>query len=418
MNARTRSALVAVVLLVLSLVQAPQGSTAPAVSETCAGARWVGAWSTSMGYVNEAGYAAQTLRMIVAPHLGGTTARVRLANPLVDVPVTVSAAHLGRSETGGAALVSGTNRQLHFAGQPEVVIPAGGEVVSDPVPVEIAPFRPLAVSLYVAAPTGAVSEHFDGHQLSWIAPGPVAADETGVPFAQPTFKWTLVTGVDVYSPTGTRSLVTLGDSITDGFQNAPAEAQTMGSNHRYPDFLTRRLITADRRDMSVLNAGISGNRVTRDAENEGIQLGFGPSALHRLGRDVLRQPGVSDVIVMEGTNDLGQSPQQPAEVIIAGLRGIVDQVHDAGLRIQLGTLPPRNDVGSDQLHTLNEVNSWIRGQHRADGVIDFHRVLADPGDDDRLNPQYDSGDGLHPNSAGYEAMAGAVPLDSLTRPCR
>lgn len=418
MNARARSALAAVALLVLSLVHAPPTSSALTASATCAGSRWVSAWSTSMGYVNEAGYAAQTLRMIVAPHLGGTTARVRLANPLVDHPVTISAAYLGRSQTGGAALVAGSNRQLTFSGKPEVTIPAGGTVVSNRVRVKVAPFRPLAVSLFVAAPTGSVSEHFDGHQLSWIAPGPVGDDETGVPFALPKFKWTLVTGIDVYSPPGTRSLVTLGDSITDGFQDAPEQAQTMGANHRYPDFLTRRLITAGRLDMSVLNSGISGNRVTRDAENEGILLGFGPSALKRLSRDVLKQPGVTDVIVMEGTNDLGQSPPQPADVIIKGLRRIVDRAQDAGLRIQLGTLPPRNDVSAEQLHTLKQVNRWIRGQRRADGVIDFHRTLRDPGDRNRLNPQYDSGDGLHPNSAGYEAMAGAVDLGRLTRPCR
>lgn len=419
MNVRVRSALVAVVMLAVSLALPANAATVPAANETCAKARWVGSWSTSMGYVNEVGYAAQTLRMVVAPHLGGTTARIRLANPLADHPVTVSAAYLGRSGTGGAALVTGSNRQLRFAGLPEVTIPAGGEVVSDPVHMQVAPFRPLAVSLFFAAPTGPVSEHFDGHQLSWIAAGPVADDETGVPFVAPTFKWTLLSGVDVYSPPGTRSVVTLGDSITDGFQYLPAQAQTMGANHRYPDFLTRRLITSGEREVSVLNAGISGNRVTRDAENDGVVLGYGPSALHRLTRDVLRQPGVSQVIVMEGTNDLGMEPSQPADVIIEGLRRIVDRVHAAGLRVQLGTLPPRNDVGVDRVRTLNAVNHWIRGQRHADGVIDFHRVLRDPGDPDRLNPQYDSGDGLHPNSAGYEAMAGAVNLDRLTEPaCR
>lgn len=416
MHARVRSVLLVVVLT--ALLATPQVSAAT-TGTTCGGSRWVGSWSASMGYVNDVGYAMQTLRMIVAPHLAGTTARVRLTNPLVDHPVTIPAARLGRSASGGAALVPGSNRELRFAGKPAVTIPARGTVVSDPVKVRVAPFRPLAVSLYVAAPTGAVSEHFDGHQLSWIAPGPMAADETGVPFLLPTFKWTLLGGVDVYRASGARSVVALGDSITDGFQDVPAQLQTMGANHRYPDFLTRRLVTAGQTGVSVLNAGISGNEVTRDAGGHETLLGFGPSALHRLERDVLRQPGVSHVIVMAGTNDLSQDPPQPAGAIIAGLRRIVERVHAAGLKIHLGTLPPRNDVSAGQVSALNRVNRWIRGQRVADGVVDFHAVLRDPNEPDRLNPQYDSGDGLHPSSAGYEAMANAVSLKAITAPrCR
>lgn len=170
----------------------------------------------------------------------------------------------------------------------------------------------------------------------------------------------------------------------------------------------------------MLNAGISGNQVTRDAHTtEGQLLGFGPSALHRLRRDVLAQPGVSHVLVMEGTNDLGQQDPRDARTIIAGLRTIVQRVRAAGPRVHLGTLPPRNDVAAEQVATLNKVNAWILGQRHADGIVDFHAALADPNDADRLNPAYDSGDGLHPNSAGYQAMASTVDLGRFTSPrCR
>lgn len=419
MTTRSRSRFVSVLVAALVVATAAPPASA-ATAAACAGRHWVGSWSASMGHVNDVGYAFQTLRMIVYPHLAGGSARVRLANPLTDNAVTLAQVRLGRSRFGGAALERGSTRPVTFGGRAEVTIPAGGEVASDPVTVPVEPFRPLAVSLYAATPTGPVSEHFDGHQLSWIAPGAAAADESGLPFVLPTFKWSLLAGVDVSAPRRTGAVVTLGDSITDGFQNLPAQLQTMGANHRYPDFLARRLLTAGADDVSVLNAGISGNQVTRDAHTtEGRLLGYGPSALNRLDRDVLTQPGVRQVIVMEGTNDLGQADPRDAAAIIGGLRAIVDRAHAAGLRVQLGTLPPRNDVSDEQVATLNEVNAWIRTQRVADGVIDFHAVLRDRHDPDQLNPSYDSGDGLHPNSAGYEAMAAAIDLDTLdTARCR
>lgn len=418
-NRRMFAALVVGALVALTSPAAVASSAGATSTSPCAGARWNGAWSTSMDYVNEVGYAGQTLRMIVAPHVGGTVARVRLSNPLVDHEVAISEVYLGRSASGGAALELGTNTPVTFGGNSGVTIPANGEVVSDSVRLRFEPFERLAVSMFVAAPTGAVSEHFDGHQLSWIAPGPFAADETGLPFLLPTFKWALLGGIDVYAPRGARSVVALGDSITDGFQDAPEQARTMGANQRYPDYLARRLLRAGHNTIGVLNSGISGNQVTRDAENpEQMQLGFGPSAQNRLDRDVLAQPGVSHVIVMEGTNDIGQSQLQ-APAIIDGLRQIVRRVHAAGLRVHLGTLPPRDDVSAEQVATLNEVNAWIRSQRIADGVIDFHAVLRDPDDPDRLREDYDSGDGLHPSSDGYAAMAEAVPLAPLATPgCR
>lgn len=406
----TRRLVASVVAAILALSAA---TPSVASAAACSGTHWVGAWSTSMGYVNELGYAGQTLRMIVYPHLGGSTARVRLTNPLVDNDVTISSVYLGRSGTGGAALIAGSNEPVTFGGRTEVTIPAGGEVASDRVKVTFGPFQPLAVSMYAAAPTGAVSEHFDAHQLSWIAPGPMAADETGLPYVAPTFKWSLLGGVDVVAARSTSAVVTLGDSITDGFQHFPNQLLTMGANTRYPDYLAARLLNAVG-DVSVLNAGISGNQVTRDAHiPEGALLGYGPSALHRLDRDVLAQPGVRHVIVMEGTNDLGQADPRDAAGIIDGLRQIVRRVHDADLTVQLGTLPPRDDVSAEQVATLNAVNDWIRTQRLSDGVIDFHATLRDPADPDRLNPAYDSGDGLHPSSAGYEAMARTVDIDEV-----
>lgn len=215
-------------MLIAVIGLSPVAPPVAAAEAACSAPRWVGAWSTSMGYLNDVGYAGQTLRMIVSPHLGGSTARVRLTNPLADNDVTVSAVHVGRSKPGGAALVAGSNVPVTFGGRAAVTIPGGGQVASDPVPLRFRAFQPLAVSMFVAAPTGPVSEHFDGHQLSWIAPGPMAADETGLPFVLPTFKWTLLGGVEVYGARGGRAVVTLGDSITDGFPGTAVSGAQRG----------------------------------------------------------------------------------------------------------------------------------------------------------------------------------------------
>ena len=75
---------------------------------------------------------------------------------------------------------------------------------------------------------------------------------------------------------GSRAIVTLGDSITDGALSTP------NANHRWPDLLAARLKQEHGlENVSVLNEGIGGNRVLNDV--------YGPSALARLDRDVLAQ---------------------------------------------------------------------------------------------------------------------------------
>jgi len=61
------------------------------------------------------------------------------------------------------------------------------------------------------------------------------------------------------------------------------------------------------------------------------------------------------------------------------------------------------------------VNRWIRSTRVADGVIDFDAAVRDPNQPSRLLTDYDSGDHLHPNDAGHQAMADAIDL-SLFRP--
>ncbi len=217
-------------------------------------------------------------------------------------------------------------------------------------------------------------------------------------------------------------MVALGDSITNGFET------TVGANRRWPDRLAERLSARGPSELGVLNLGVAGNRLLHDpnppagSRAEGYAAFFGQSALRRFDRDVLAQPGVEHVVVLLGVNDLGHpgtsaplSETVPAEDIIAAHRQLIARAHLAGLRIYGGTITP---FGGDTLGFYNAttaaarqvVNRWIRTSAEYDAVVDFDAALRDPADPERMLPSYDSGDHLHPNDAGMQALAAAVPL--------
>ena len=210
-----------------------------------------------------------------------------------------------------------------------------------------------------------------------------------------------------------RALVALGDSITDGFQSTVAQRSGQ-RNTRWPDFLARRLARHNR-PFSVVNAGISGNRLRLDA----LTPVFGPNALARLDGDVLAVPGVATAIVLEGINDIGQPPPGSPGEVIASLRQVVLRLRLAGLRVLVGTLTPSGGYavttyGSAEANARRvAVNRWIRASGLPAGVIDFDAAVRDPSRPSRLRSAYDSGDHLHPNARGYGRMGAAVPLPLL-----
>jgi len=355
--------------------------------------------------------------MVVQVALAGARTRIRLSNALATSPVTLNAVFVGASG-GGATVAAGTNRRVTFGGRLSVTIAGGADVWSDPVPLALPGREQVVISLFAAnAPKLTQLDNSTGVP-SFDAGGNHAGDPSGAAFTTVGHGWVVADGLAVVASPTAGAVVAFGDSITAGFQVHPTP------NLSWPSLLADRLLAgppACRR--AVINEGISGNQLTHSNPPGGFG---GPSALQRAGRDVFSQPGARVVIVLVGINDIG-SGQVSATRIIAGYRRLIAEAHARHLRILAGTLTPAGDPAQQppfvvpygaatQVQRRITVNDWIRGSRAFDGVIDFADALADPRDTNQLAPAYDSGDYLHPNSAGYQRMADAVDLASL-RPC-
>jgi lysophospholipase L1-like esterase len=396
------------------------------VSGQGGGQKWVGTWSATpalpppldSGFSPPfaTGFTNQTIRDVVHTSIGGSAVRLRLTNTFGSQPVTFDAVDVG-IEQSGATLVPGSNHVVTFGGSTSIMIPAGAEALSDPVSLTVGSEQNLAVSLFTAGMTSTPTAHVFAAQTNYVASGNFAAAESGSAFTDTATSWYFLDGVDVMvSPSIKGAVVTLGDSITDG------TASTLNANRRWPNDLARRFLAGPSGlVMSVLDEGFGGNRVLNDSAC------FGVNAVARLDRDVLTQAGVRDVILLEGINDIGFSAAPPAPFsvcfqpatdvsaaqIIAGYQQIIAQVHAKGMKIFGGTLTPFkgafywSPAGEAKRET---VNNWITTSGAFDGVIDFAAATADPSDPLMFAPQYDSGDHLHPNDAGYQAMANAVDL--------
>lgn len=356
------------------------------------------------------GFDDHSVRQVVRISEGGAAVRIRLSNAYGTSPLVVTGATVARTEAG-AAVRPGTVRHVTFGGGRTVTVPVGGEVVGDPAPLSAPPLSRVTVTLYLAGPTGPATGHAFASATSWRASGDHRADVAADAFAETSSSWFYLSGVEVVDFTPRREVVVaFGDSITDG------TASTVDADNRYPDELAERLGGR----LGVVNAGIGGNRVLNDSSC------FGEKALSRFERDALGQPDVRTVVLLEGINDIGfprfafecttPNPEVTAAQLIAGYRELIGKARAAGVRVVGGTLLPFKgaDYYSDAGEAVrDEVNAWIRTSGEFDAVVDFDRALADPADRDSLLPAYDSGDRLHPNDAGYRAMAEAVDLSVL-----
>ncbi len=349
-----------------------------------------------------------TLRQTIHIAKGGKMIRLRLSNAMSNEPLSLRNIHVATgTATGSSAIDPASDRPVTFGGLSGIVIPAGADYISDPIEMTVPDQSALAISFHIPETPKQQTGHPGSRTTSWLVRGDHVSD-ADLPAAQKFDHWFHIAGVDIESGSASSAVVAFGDSITDGYGITP------NSDNRWPDFLSHRLKD---KPVSVLNAGIGGNRLLLD--------GLGPNALARFDRDVLSQSGVKYVVVLEGVNDLGMltrdapvSAEDHADLVArikAAYLQMIAKAHSHGLKIYGGTITPF--MGMDYYHAdaLNEadrqaVNSWIRTSGAFEAVIDFDAALRDPAQPDRLSPAYDSGDHLHPSSAGYKAMAEAVDL--------
>ncbi|MFG2352268.1 SGNH/GDSL hydrolase family protein [Streptomyces sp. NPDC048521] len=392
---------IAAALLTALACQTGPARAAGTLPESATGTTGVVTWAAAADRMGE-GTAGQGYRLIVRTSVGGSDLRVRFTNAFGDRPLTLDGVYAGLRDQG-AALRPGTNRRLTFGGARTVTVPAGAVAWSDPLPGRLPAGTDLVVSLRTPDAAGPATGHWMAMQTSYTGQGDHTAEESGAGWAQTTGSWWYMDAVAVRpAGTGTGAVVALGDSITDGWQS------TTDLNRRWPDYLARRLGSTGTPVKGVANAGISGNKLLAD--------GAGESALHRLDRDVLSQPGVRTVFLFEGVNDIKAHSGVTAADLIAGYRDIARRAHGAGKCVVAATVSPFKgwyewDPAAEALR--QEVNQFLRTSGDFDAVTDFDRTLRSPYDPERILPFLDGGDHLHPNDKGMQAMADAVDPESL-----
>ena len=347
----------------------------------------------------------QTLREIVHVSLGGDRVRVTLSNAFGTLPLEIGAAHVALRDKD-AAIKAGSDRPLTFSGSTSTMIAAGAVVVSDPVSLNVPATSDLAIDLYLPGDTAAtkspLTTHQGANQVNYVTSEGNHAGETLPADVITTNQWFFLARVEVAASDNAGAIVAFGDSITDGTRSTP------NTNNRWPDELARRLAAA-KMPLGVLNEGIAGNRVLCD--------GAGVSALARFDRDVLVQPGVKYVIVLESINDIGigRSNAVPsANDLIAAHKQLIERAHSKGLKIFGATLTPFDGAAyftQEGEAKRQAVNAFIRTGKAYDGVVDFDAAVRDPMAPAKIQMKYNPGDNLHMNDEGYKAMAAAIDLN-------
>jgi lysophospholipase L1-like esterase len=399
-------------------------------------AHWVGTWGTAPAGPPLGGetqtFSDQTLRLIVHTSIGGKQLRIRISNELGKTPLRIGEAHVALRQSG-SSIVAGSDRPLTFGGGRAITIPPGAPVLSDPVELDVPALSDLAISLHLPeSGVHATTIHGSAFQTNYVSLSGNFTGAASFPTARTITSWPFLTEVDV-NAAGAEAIVALGDSITDG-SNTDAD-----TNHRWPGLLAQRLqasrapsgaaqaarqaasLAAWNARLGVVNRGIGGNRLLRDP---GEQPLFGRAALDRFDRDVLATAGVRHMVVLIGINDIGHpgtgtipaSEEPTPEELIAGYRQLIARAHAKGIAIYGATLTPFEGTlfpgyyspGRERIRQA--VNNWIRAGGEFDGVIDFDRAVRDPSHPARMRPAYDSGDHLHPNGLGMQALANAIPL--------
>jgi lysophospholipase L1-like esterase len=369
-------------------------STARAV----AASTWTGTWAAAP-QSSGASFGNQTLRQIVHTSISGTAARLELSNAFGNSPVTIADIHIAR-RTSGPSIDSSTAKTVTFSGATSVTIAAGQKAVSDSIAFSVAALSDVTVSFYLPQQVTNATQHQLGEQTNYIVAGDVAGNAT-LSNPQTNGSYTFLAGLDVENMAATGAVVTLGASITDGIASAG------DANRRWPNDLAVRLNQSGR-TVGVLNEGISGNALLHD--------GAGQSAVNRFDRDVLAQPNVKWVIFADDPiNDVNNSNPPSGSQLTAALTQIINAAHQAGVKFLCATLTPfKPDSGWTQAgeNSRDAYDAFVRGAGSGcDGIVDFDTASHDPNNPQQYLSAYDSGDHLHPNTNGLQAMANSINLN-------
>jgi lysophospholipase L1-like esterase len=341
-----------------------------------------------------------TIRQLVRVAVAGKRIRLRLSNEAGSETLTLGAVHVGLAGPDGN-VTAGSDHVVTFDGKSGITIPASTPLLSDPIDLKVDALAKLVISVHIPGLYSRV-----GHSVYQYVAG-IPGDHTAaatLPDQRLMRLPALITEVDVDPVSADSVIVALGDSITEGAQS------TSNAFRGWPDRLAERLVAAHSR-WSVVNTGIGGNRLLR--------YGTGPSALARFDRDVLSVPGVKAIILLEGINDIGRGfypPTEPvtADALIAADKQIIARAHDRGIKVYGATLTPYKGAHyymPDGEQVREALNAWIKTGGAFDGVIDFAPSVADKADPTTFDPRFNRTDKLHPNDAGYQAMADAIDLN-------
>ncbi|MBK7615841.1 MAG: SGNH/GDSL hydrolase family protein [Burkholderiales bacterium] len=170
----------------------------------------------------------------------------------------------------------------------------------------------------------------------------------------------------------TRRVVFMGDSITEGWSNSRASVFTSPAR---------------------INRGISGQTT--------------PQMVLRFRQDVIAlRPRA--VVILAGTNDIaGNTGPATLEEIEGNIASMAELARSHGIRVVLcAVLPAKRYPWAPELLPAPRIvalNAWIKDYATRNrlGFVDFHGALADA--EQGLGLEY-SGDGVHPNDAGYAVM--------------
>ena len=376
---------------------------------------WVATWGSSQMRADGADnlpkqpFDDATLRQVVRVSVGGMKLRLRLSNAFGNRPLVLRSVYVGPSRSSKTGSIDPHSQlPVLFDGNASVTIPAGAEYVSDAVLMTVPPLSDVTITILIDKAPSSITTHSGSRATSFLVSGNhVLDDQLSSP--ESFTHWYFLAGVEVQGIPNAVSVVTLGDSITDG------HGASTDANDRWPDVLAARLSKAH---IGVVNRGIGGNRVLED--------GLGPNALARFDRDVLATPGARYLIVLEGVNDLGgldrnevhslETHNALVRSLEAAFVQIVALAHSNGIAVFGGTVTPFRSSNyyhpSDQSEAdRNALNQWIRTSGVFDAVIDFDKAMRDSSQPGLLDPEVDSGDHLHPNAVGYKRMGELVPLD-------